>query len=661
MRLWLVVGALALMPLLVGGLVASLLVPNVMDSQSERHTESLGAAVAAELRSACRLAGSSARALALDAASAQAPSDALDRTIDTGAVTYAALITGDGRVTASAGDPPAGLPDPARAPRCSAGTSAGATVSERVRIRADRLRGITEAVVASAVDIDRLSALAGNDGALVALLDDGAIVASNGPRWNADLAALAQRADAGGSARTDRLVGHVRAGDQTVAWDVLVARERRDAGYLQRSVVAAAVALALAALVLGWWIARSLTQPLDELSEAAERVAQGELDLQVPVRSVDEVGRLGHRFNDMTAQLRRTINELERSRDDMADSLARLGETLENTHDLDGLLHLVLDTAVTITGAQAGVALALDGHGFSLVAEHGMGGPGRAAPRRVQPGRGMLGTLASATGPVRGRLGDEEDDLRPGPEEPDTGHVLGIALRRTTKVVGLLALYRGADGPQFSASDEEAVRTLAGQAGIAVDNVMLHREAQRLSITDALTGLWNFRYLSMSLAREIERASRFDRQLAVLMLDLDRFKDVNDTHGHARGDAVLRELAARITEQVREVDTLARYGGEEFVLVLPETTIEGATMLAERICVAVRREPFGDTGDEPLRITVSVGVAAFPEHGGSPATLMRAADEALYAAKRAGRDRWMLAAMVPAVPAPVADMAEDLG
>jgi diguanylate cyclase (GGDEF)-like protein len=137
---------------------------------------------------------------------------------------------------------------------------------------------------------------------------------------------------------------------------------------------------------------------------------------------------------------------------------------------------------------------------------------------------------------------------------------------------------------------------------------MLHKEAERLSITDALTGVWNFRYLSMSLAREIERASRFNRPLAVLMLDLDRFKLVNDTHGHARGDAVLRELAARITEQVREVDTLARYGGEEFVLVLPETTVEGATMLADRICVAVRREPFGeDRREEPLTITVSIG------------------------------------------------------
>jgi len=207
-------------------------------------------------------------------------------------------------------------------------------------------------------------------------------------------------------------------------------------------------------------------------------------------------------------------------------------------------------------------------------------------------------------------------------------------------LVGVVALYDRIDGSPFDGDDEDALGTLVGQASIAVDNVSLHNEAQRLSTTDPLTGLWNFRYLSMSLAREIERSTRFDRPLAVLMLDLDHFKGVNDQHGHQRGDTVLRELAFRVQEQIREVDTFARYGGEEFVVVLPETTVEGASQLAERICEGVRREPFRQEGEEPLHITVSVGGAAFPEHGSSPATLMRAADKALYVAKGEGRDRW---------------------
>jgi diguanylate cyclase (GGDEF)-like protein len=212
-------------------------------------------------------------------------------------------------------------------------------------------------------------------------------------------------------------------------------------------------------------------------------------------------------------------------------------------------------------------------------------------------------------------------------------------------VVGLIEL-EAAPGRELDRSAADALGALAGQASVAVDNVLLHREAQRLSTTDPLTGLWNFRYLSMSLAREIERATRFRRPLSVLMLDLDHFKAVNDTHGHPRGDAVLRELAARLNEQIREVDVLARYGGEEFVLVLPETTLEGAAVLADRICTAVRREPFGEDGEVPLRLTVSVGVAGFPDHAASAATLVRVADDALYVAKEAGRDRFHVAGTV---------------
>jgi diguanylate cyclase (GGDEF)-like protein len=106
-----------------------------------------------------------------------------------------------------------------------------------------------------------------------------------------------------------------------------------------------------------------------------------------------------------------------------------------------------------------------------------------------------------------------------------------------------------------------------------------------------------------------------------------------------------------VQEQIREVDTFARYGGEEFVVVLPETSVEGAAQLAERICVAVRRQPFRVEGEEPLDISVSIGGAAFPEHGQTPATLMRAADKALYVAKGAGRDQWHVPGVesVPAV------------
>jgi diguanylate cyclase (GGDEF)-like protein len=293
----------------------------------------------------------------------------------------------------------------------------------------------------------------------------------------------------------------------------------------------------------------------------------------------------------------------------------------------------------TLDGA-AGVVVYRSADKLQLVAEHGLSEAGLRPPSVVTPGVGVLGRVVSTGVVARGRIGSGPVELEPGDAEPERGNVLAVPLRSQGAIVGVVALYDRTDGRPFDATDEDALGTLVGQASIAVDNVQLHHEAQRLSTTDPLTGLWNFRYLSMSLAREIERSTRFDRPLAVLMLDLDHFKQVNDVYGHARGDAVLRELAHRVQEQIREVDTFARYGGEEFVVVLPETTVDGAGQLAERICVAVRRDPFLFEGEEPLHVTVSVGGAAFPDHGSTPATLMRAADKALYVAKGEGRDRW---------------------
>jgi diguanylate cyclase (GGDEF)-like protein len=342
----------------------------------------------------------------------------------------------------------------------------------------------------------------------------------------------------------------------------------------------------------------------------------------------------------VTTELRRNVSELEQSQDDLRDSLERIGNTLVSTHDMEALAQVVLDTAVLTLQARAGVVLSGAPDELHVVAEHGLHGAGLVAPTGITPGAGVLGRVVGSGEGVCGIIGSGPAELNPVATEPGEGDILATPLRSMGAVIGVIALYGREGGRPFDATDDGALRTLARQAGTAIDNVHLHQEATRLSTTDGLTGLWNFRYLSMSLAREIERSTRFQRPLAVLMLDLDNFKQVNDRYGHARGDAVLRELAYRVQEQIREVDTFARYGGEEFVVVLPETTVEGAAQLAERICDAVRREPFRAEGEDPLDITVSVGGAAFPDHGASAATLMRAADKALYVAKGEGRDRW---------------------
>jgi len=162
---------------------------------------------------------------------------------------------------------------------------------------------------------------------------------------------------------------------------------------------------------------------------------------------------------------------------------------------------------------------------------------------------------------------------------------------------------------------------------------------RRLATRDELTGLLNRRECDRILAEEDERVRRFRQPLGLVMIDIDRFKRVNDTHGHAAGDRVLREVARRVAVEVRTVDRATRYGGEELALILVQTDRGGAMLVAERVCEAVRRAPIPISETVALDITVSAGVAAIPQDAAGAADLLHHADQALYAAKARGRNR----------------------
>jgi diguanylate cyclase (GGDEF)-like protein len=167
-----------------------------------------------------------------------------------------------------------------------------------------------------------------------------------------------------------------------------------------------------------------------------------------------------------------------------------------------------------------------------------------------------------------------------------------------------------------------------------------NRELERLSISDGLTGLFNHRHIHQELWEEFERVQRTEEPLAVAMLDLDHFKQVNDTYGHQAGDAVLQEVAAILRETAREIDKLGRYGGEEFMALLPDSDLDAATVFAERVREAVEGYAFDVGLPEPIRLTVSAGVATYPNAQiENPDQLVDWADRALYAAKKGGRNR----------------------
>ncbi|MFT3921464.1 MAG: diguanylate cyclase [Myxococcales bacterium] len=166
------------------------------------------------------------------------------------------------------------------------------------------------------------------------------------------------------------------------------------------------------------------------------------------------------------------------------------------------------------------------------------------------------------------------------------------------------------------------------------------KRLERLAIQDELTGTYNYRYLQTRLGEEFKRAQRYRYPLACAMIDIDRFKNVNDEHGHDVGDQVLREVAQRISGAVREVDVVARYGGEEFLLVLPNTHFAGALTVADRVWRTVGQKSVTVGADKRLKVTISVGISLYPSRDiKSKDQLLKAADEALYRAKHDGRDR----------------------
>jgi diguanylate cyclase (GGDEF)-like protein len=193
----------------------------------------------------------------------------------------------------------------------------------------------------------------------------------------------------------------------------------------------------------------------------------------------------------------------------------------------------------------------------------------------------------------------------------------------------------------FPADTEQVLTTLIENANVAFIRAILYQRMERLATTDGLTGLNNHRHFQELLAQEMERSRRYQRPLALLLMDIDHFKNFNDTYGHPVGDLVLKEISLCIQRSIRCNDMPARYGGEEFVVIIPETTEEGALTTAERIRTTIEKNTIVSLGRQ-LKVTVSIGCSAFPENAPSQQVLIDTADKALYAAKKDGRNRVVL-------------------
>jgi diguanylate cyclase (GGDEF)-like protein len=221
-------------------------------------------------------------------------------------------------------------------------------------------------------------------------------------------------------------------------------------------------------------------------------------------------------------------------------------------------------------------------------------------------------------------------------EEDSCSTVVSAPLIAKNSLFGVIIAINDQERRRFNEEDIHLLTVMANQAAIAFENYILYKKLEVESITDGLTGIYNYRFLIRSIKIEMKRASRFAYPCAFVMIDVDNLKEYNDRNGHLSGSRALRDIAQVITHSCREIDLVAKYGGDEFALLLPHTGLEGAMRLGERILKAIRRFKFD--GVTPELLTCSMGVAVYPADAGTVETLIERADAALYLAKSRGKN-----------------------
>ena len=250
--------------------------------------------------------------------------------------------------------------------------------------------------------------------------------------------------------------------------------------------------------------------------------------------------------------------------------------------------------------------------------------------RSFKPGEGIAGRVFMTSQPMIVN-NIREDDLFIKSETSYVRSIACIPMVVYSDVIGVINVTNKKKGKEFTDEDVEMLKAVADQAAVAVNKAQLWD----MAVTDSLTGLYVRRYFMVKLQEEIHRAERYNKPLSVVMVDLDRFKKINDTYGHDAGDRALKTISQFFQKNIRDIDAIGRYGGEEFVMLIPDADKKAAFCLAERL----RKELAKVKLEDLPPITISLGIATYPSDGTDIEELIKKADAAMYEAKRKGRNR----------------------
>jgi diguanylate cyclase (GGDEF)-like protein len=340
-------------------------------------------------------------------------------------------------------------------------------------------------------------------------------------------------------------------------------------------------------------------------------------------------------------QGRDLLRELQRTVDELA-ALNEIGKALTSTLDLKEVLNLILDKVSMLLKPRNWSLWLMDEATKELVPEMVVGEGGeKIREMRVKPGEGVAGWVAEHGEAVLipdvskdPRFSDRFDKA----SQFQTVSILAAPLLWRGRTLGVVELVNTQGEGTFAPEDLRTLATMAEFGAIALENARNYKKVEELTVIDEHTGLFNARHLRNVLKREIDRARRFGHPVAVIFLDLDHFKQVNDVHGHQNGSLLLREVGHLVSSNLRTVDVPVRYGGDEFVVLLPETSKDQAMSIAERLRRSLDNHAFLAEQGLNLRMTASFGVAAFPDDALNEEEMLRRADMAMYRVKGSTRD-----------------------
>lgn len=354
-----------------------------------------------------------------------------------------------------------------------------------------------------------------------------------------------------------------------------------------------------------------------------------EMELIYAIEKVRERASLKEKIEGLSHEIKKKEKELAFFED--------IGKTLTSALELKDILNVIMEKMKKMIKAEAWSIIPVDEETKELVFEKSRGEKGRRVEKfRLKIGEGIAGWVAKEGIPLV--IPDVSKDPRFFKEigrslQFKIRSILCVPIISKGKVLGVLEVVNKLRDEPFSKDDLDLLMKLMDHAAVAIERASLYQKMAELVITDDLTKLFNLRYLNRTLDIEVERSMRYGTSVSVIFMDLDYFKNVNDSYGHLMGSKVLTELAQILLKNLRGIDIVTRYGGDEFVVILPQTSPQAAYNIAERIRKAVAQFTFLKKEGISLKLTASFGVASYPEHAKTKEDIIRLADEAMYRVK----------------------------